>query len=183
MNFKYFIYAILINFTNGYTYWNTMTHFDLENKYYLIYGNNMNHFLNSKHENKNIINVGLFDDYKKINFEKYNDANNIIINGKLSDEIFFTNYFENIKIKIPFFDLKNKKKIIYESSRILKNNGELHIIDYDETHPYKIEILELQNKNHQDFNYIYHLKQKFNLHKVYSKNDMINYIFYKKIKN
>lgn len=192
MKFNYFIYTILINFANGYKrhyrystslyiYWNTMNHFNLENKYYLTYGNNINDFMNKDYlKKKNIINVGLFDNYDKINLEKYNDANNIIINGKLSDEIFFTNYFENIKIKIPFFDLKNKKKIIYESSRILKNNGELHIIDYDNTHPYKIEMLEIENQFNQNFNYMNYVKQKFIVKKVYSKNNMIHYIFNKK---
>jgi len=93
-------------------------------------------------------------------WRKMNDPHHLCLQNDIENPIFNPSTFDHIFLRIPLMDLKRKEPVISQLVRIVKPNGNLYIIDYDETHPYKHELnnipwshrakLEYEGKRTQD---------------------------------
>lgn len=164
-------------------FWMRSQGFLLDTKYALIVGIGDGVCLDNNYNDCQII--GLDINPKIYNMAKTKFPEKTIILGNIEESIFNPNSFDHIFLRIPVLHLKKKKKTIEQLYRILKKNGKLCVIDYDDYHPYRLELNSIpygmKHKIEKDYktNGIDYLKNFFILENLIVENQFKKYLFIK----
>jgi len=80
--------------------------------------------------------IGLDKNQKSIDFAKKFYPYLKFVIGRAEDQIFPKSVFDHVQIQFSMLDLENKYDVFHQIKRILKPDGNLYLIDYDQTQEY-----------------------------------------------